>query len=100
MQRQAESKFRAFLRRSFVEREFYLRVDGRVRYLRVGSRIQMFAAATLLIAGLWVSYASVKTVLHARIVDAKDEQIEQSRLAYVDLLQQINDDFEQTALPW
>jgi len=91
MQRQAESRFRAFLRRCFVEREFYLRVDGQVRYLRVGSKIQMIAAATLVTAGLWVFYASVKTVLHESIVDSKDRQIEQSRLAYVDLLQQIND---------
>ena len=91
MQRQAESRLRAFLRRSFVEREFYLRVDGRVRYLRLGSKIQICAAAILVAAGLWVTYASVKTVLYASIVDSKDRQIEQSRLAYVDLLQQIND---------
>ena len=91
MQRQAEGRFRALMRRCFVEREFYLRVDGRVRYLRVGSRIQMLAAATLMTAGLWVSYASFKAVLHESIVDSKDRQIEQSRLAYVDLLQQIND---------
>ena len=91
MARQAESKFRALLRRCFQEREFYLRVDGRVRYLRLGSKVQMSAAAVLLFAAVWVSYASIKTVLHEQIVDAKDRQIEQSRLAYVDLLQQIND---------
>ena len=97
MQKQTESRFRALLRRVFVEREFYLRVDGKVRYLRLGSRVQMSVAAVLVAAGLWVTYASFKTVQHENIVEAKDRQIEQSRLAYVDLLRQINEYHKQYA---
>ena len=59
MQKQTESRFRALLRRVFVEREFYLRVDGRVRYLRLGSRVQMSVAAVLVAAGLWAAGAAL-----------------------------------------
>ena len=90
MQVVQKSRFRAFLERAFVEREFYLRVDGKVRYIRLGSRVQMAGAALILVCLTWVSYASLKTLIHEQIVSAKDREIELSRLAYADLLAEID----------
>ena len=84
--------------RLFVERELFLRADGKVRYLRVSRRFQMSLAGALLVAFVWVAFSSLTVAFHRTIVEGKETEIERQRLAYVDLLDEVTDYHEQFAL--
>jgi murein DD-endopeptidase MepM/ murein hydrolase activator NlpD len=83
------------LDRLFVEREFFLRTDGKVHYQRITRRFQMTVAAVCLLGATWLAYASVNVVFHTQIVAGKAEEIERQRLAYFDLLDEVSEYHEQ-----
>jgi len=83
------------LDRLFVEREFFLRTDGKVHYQRITRRFQMTVAAACLLGATWLAYASVNVVFHTQIVAGKVEEIERQRLAYFDLLDEVSEYHEQ-----
>lgn len=74
----------------FPRREFYLRTDGRVRYLALG-RWPQVSMAILALGGLgWVGYASIELVFHEHIVAAKDNRIERMAEAYDKLAERLD----------
>ena len=77
--------------RLFVERELFLRSDGRVRYLRVSRRLQATAAVAVAVAMGWVAYSSVNVVFHNQIVSGKEAEIEYHQHAYLDLLTEVSE---------
>ncbi len=81
--------------RLFVERELFLRSDGRVRYLRISRKLQISAAAMLTVAFVWIAFSSLTVAFHQTIVSGKETEIERQRLAYVDLLSEVSDYHEE-----
>jgi murein DD-endopeptidase MepM/ murein hydrolase activator NlpD len=81
--------------RLFMDRELFVRSDGRVRYLQLSRRFQATTALVLVLAVAWVVYASYGVVLHNRIVAGKEAQIEQRQLAYLDLLSEVSEYHDQ-----
>ncbi len=63
----------ARLKRWFPEREFFMRSQGQVRFIRVTSRLQMIVAGAIAAAlGLWL--AMMVTMLVSRFLDARDRE--------------------------
>ena len=81
--------------RLFVERELFLRSDGRVRYLRVSRRLQATAAIAVAVDMGWVAYSSVNVVFHNQIVSDKEAEIEHHQHAYLDLLTEVGEYHDQ-----
>lgn len=78
-----------------MDRELFVRTDGRVRYLQVSRRLQTTAALTLVLAVAWIAYASYGVILHNRIVAGKDAEVEQHQIAYLDLLSEVSEYHDQ-----
>ena len=85
-----KSKRSAFSR-LFVERELILRTEGKVRYLRMSRQVQGLAGVLSIAAVGWFAYTSSTYMFYAETIASKEEEIEQHRLAYVDLLSEIGD---------
>jgi murein DD-endopeptidase MepM/ murein hydrolase activator NlpD len=81
--------------RLFIERELFVRSDGRVRYLQVSRRLQTTAVVALAVAMGWVAYSSVNVVFHHQIVAGKEAEIERHQLAYLDLLTEVSEYHDQ-----
>ena len=61
-------------KRYFPEREFILRTEGRVVYVRISRGIQ-FAVLALIFAGIgWSAYSSIGLFASDPIIETKDEQ--------------------------
>ncbi len=75
----------------FVPRELILRTDGRVRYLRVTARSQKIFAVTSVLAAVWLLSGTLGTVHLTTVVADKNQQIEQSKADYAELLEEIRD---------
>jgi len=84
-----------YLDRIFIEREFLLRSDGRVRYLRVTQRLQFLAVGIGFVCLAWLAYASIGVVFHNYVVASKDAEIDRQRLAYFGLLSEVTEYHEQ-----
>ncbi len=85
-----QRKIRRFLDRVFIEREFFLRANDRVRYLRVSSPVQKGAAAVVVLALAWVAFSSASFVFQDRQIAVRDSEIERQKLAYFDLLAEVS----------
>ncbi len=90
---------RNFVQRLFPERQVVLRAEGRVTYVRLTPRIQVYFFAVVFLALGWTTFSSVNFLRHnaivsdkdrriAEIVAEKDRRISQSREAYQVLLDQ------------
>jgi murein DD-endopeptidase MepM/ murein hydrolase activator NlpD len=78
------------LKRYFPEREFILRTEGRVVYLRISRGIQ-FAVLALIFAGVgWSAFSSIGLFASERIIEAKDLSILNARLVYRNLLSDVS----------
>lgn len=84
-----------FLDRYFLEREFFLRSDGKVHYQRISRRMQISVAVAGLLGAAWLAYASVNVIFHHQIVAAKVSEIDRQRIAYFDLLSEVAEYQEQ-----
>ncbi len=82
---------RSVFSRLFVERELILRTEGKVRYLRVSRQLQGLAGVASVAAIGWFAYTSSTYMFYAETIASKEQEIEQHRLAYVDLLSEIGD---------
>ena len=77
-------------KRYFPEREFILRTEGRVVYVRISRGIQ-FAVLALIFAGIgWSAYSSIGLFASERIIETKDESILNARLVYRNLLSDVS----------
>jgi murein DD-endopeptidase MepM/ murein hydrolase activator NlpD len=78
------------IKRYFPEREFILRTEGRVVYVRISRGIQ-FAVLVLIFGGIgWSAYSSFGLFASERVIEAKDESILNARLVYRNLLSDIS----------
>ncbi len=75
--------------RLFPERQIVLRTDGRVSYVVLSHRLQMAIVAVLLVFSGWTTYSSVSYVLNDKILEGKDGDIANARLAYRSLLLEV-----------
>jgi len=90
-QRPIVGPVQAWLDATFVDREIILRSQDRIKYLRVSSRLQRWAAAVSVVAGGWLLYATLAYFLSPYMVRAKDAEIAEHRLAYFDLLSEVSE---------
>lgn len=88
-------KVSAITERLLIERELFLRADGKVRYARVSRHLQVSIIVAILMAAAWVTYSSVNVVFHHQIVAGRDSEIERQRLAYLDLLTEVSEYHQQ-----
>lgn len=82
-------RFKAKVREYFPERQFVLRTEGRVSFVRLSPRFQMAAVAVAALMGGWATFATVNYVLFDRIIETKEKQIANTRLAYKSLLDEV-----------
>jgi len=77
--------------RFFPVREFILRTDDRVRFMKIGRNVQLSAVGVVLIAFGYVVYSSVGFFTSEAIILAKDKSILNARLVYRNLLSDVSD---------
>ena len=76
--------------RYFPEREFILRTEGRVVYLRI-SRGAQFGVLALALVGIgWSVFSSFGLFASERVIEAKDQSILNARLVYRNLLSDVS----------
>lgn len=68
-------KIMNFLGRRFRAREIFVRADGRVRYLRVSSTVQIIGFACLVSAAAWATYATVSMQQRGDLIAAQQVRI-------------------------
>lgn len=83
------ARLRAWLRDHFPERQIVLRTEGRVSFVRLSPRFQMSAVAVAILMGGWATFATVNYVIFDRIIESKEKQIANARLAYRGLLDEV-----------
>ena len=84
-----------YLDRIFIEREFLLRSDGKVRYLRVTQRLQFLAVGIGFVCLAWLAYASIGVIFHNYVVASKEAEIDRQRQAYFGLLAEVTEYHQQ-----
>jgi len=79
------------LRRWFPERQIHIRTDGHVHFFHISTRLQ--CTVILVAAGLfgWASFTSWSFVEHARVIESKNRDITNAKLAYHSLLGEMAD---------
>jgi murein DD-endopeptidase MepM/ murein hydrolase activator NlpD len=82
-------KFHAFRGKYFPERQLFLRSEGRVRFLTIGSYTQMGMASTLAIAVVWGSITSYAYLTRDKALADKNRTISTMSVQY----QALSNDF-------
>jgi len=77
------------LSEAFPERQFVIRTEERVSYLRITKNPQMAVAACLIAFSGWIGFTSVSYFLNDQIIASKNSQIVGARLAYQSLLDEV-----------
>ncbi len=80
---------RGRVRRWFPERQVHIRTDGHIKYFRISTSFQASFAGVLFIALVWTGFTSWSFTQHTQIVDFKNNQISNARLAYHSLLGEV-----------
>jgi murein DD-endopeptidase MepM/ murein hydrolase activator NlpD len=75
----------------FEERELFLRSGGRMRYVTLTRRMQFGILAVALLMVGWVGYSTATFVFHDRIIGARDDEVREAKLAYLDLLGEVSE---------
>ena len=75
----------------FPERQIHLRTAGRVSFIRITQRAQISFVVIFLLAGGWMTYASVAYMRNNAVMAGKDILISNSRQAYRVLLGQVSE---------
>jgi murein DD-endopeptidase MepM/ murein hydrolase activator NlpD len=73
----------------FPVRQIVVRTQGRVAHRTVPQGLQVACAVGMVATVGWCAFATVSFVLHDRIVEAKNNQIANARLAYSSLLTEV-----------
>ena len=80
---------RVFLEKASREREIILRSDGKVRYLRLTRRMQVFSSVVVFCFFGWAFGMTALWEVQRDIIDQKIGKIKDSEVAYGDLLDEI-----------
>ncbi len=78
------------LRRHFPERQITIRTQERVSYLKIGHIPQLMATLSVVFISGWLSFSSVSYYFTEQTLQAKDGQISNARLAYQNLMDQVD----------
>ena len=70
------------LKSAFSARQVYVRSDGKVRFVTLGTVPQVLLAAGALGAGLWITYSSLVVANTRQIIQAKDDRNRQAISEY------------------
>ncbi|MCG8547405.1 MAG: hypothetical protein MJE12_24675, partial [Alphaproteobacteria bacterium] len=80
---------KAFLDEVFRERELILRSQGRVHFLLLTRRLQMSVAAIVLAVAVWGIGMTLMSTLKSGVIQVKNEEIREARVAYEDLFEEV-----------
>lgn len=70
----------------FSNKEIIFRSGGRAKVFNISSRLQMLVLIFALILGCWSSYSYYLYNKSGQIISVKDQELDQTRSAYVDLM--------------
>ena len=70
----------------FSQKEIIFRSDGRAKVFNISSRLQIFLILLLIIVGGWSAYSNYMYTKSGQIISFKDQELSQTRGAYVDLM--------------
>lgn len=73
----------------FHERELILRSQGRVVFLRLTRRLQVGAFVLAVTVSVWGIGMTVMSAVKGYIIDGKNEEIREARVAYEDLFEEV-----------
>ena len=75
-------KIKARLNKLFADKQIYIRSQGKVIFVPLSARSQIFLGSFLAAICLWVGFASVNVLFQDRIVDQRETQLREMQLAY------------------
>ena len=84
-----DGSVKAFLDEVFRERELILRSQGRVHFLLLTRRLQMSVAAIVLAVAVWGIGMTLMSTLKSGVIQVKNEEIREARVAYEDLFEEV-----------
>ncbi|MBA4800355.1 MULTISPECIES: M23 family metallopeptidase [Euryhalocaulis] len=81
-------QLRETIARIFPERQIYHRTEGRVSYISIGTKLQLAAAASVLIVAMWLLYGTASVFLRGYVISAHDRANAYKVAHYERLLQE------------
>ena len=75
-----------WLRKTFPERQVYIRSAGRVQFFTFGPSLQVAVAGCVLVFLGWTAFATINVIFKDRTIAAKDHRYQQAEAAYEDRL--------------
>lgn len=81
-------QLRETIARIFPERQIYHRTEGRVSYISIGTKLQLAAAASVLIVAMWLLYGTASVFLRGYVINANDRANAYKVAHYERLLQE------------
>jgi murein DD-endopeptidase MepM/ murein hydrolase activator NlpD len=88
-------RFRALGERLFPPRDLILRTNHRVKYVTLSPRLQAATAGALLLAAAWFTFTTAETMLTNYRLSRLDAEREQAKSAYVALLGELANYYQQ-----
>lgn len=85
------SGVRRVLARIFRERELLIRSDGEVHFLRVGTRLQMVLAASLVGGAIWAATAVPLAINQGLTISTNESQIFEAKVAFTGMLGEVSE---------
>ncbi len=74
----------------FPRCQILIRTDRRLRYVSIGGGLQLAIAAALLLSAGWTVFATAHFIDHTATLAARDQQIDDNRIAYRGLLADVS----------
>ncbi len=73
----------------FRERELILRSHGRVHFVPLTRRLQLSAAAVVLVVAMWGIGMTLMSTIKSGVIQVKNDEIREARVAYEDLFEEV-----------
>ncbi|MAI10914.1 MAG: hypothetical protein CBD27_00055 [Rhodospirillaceae bacterium TMED167] len=84
------SRWLRFLTRYFPDRELILRTDVKVWFIKISHRTQFAGLGLIVLLSGWGIFSSFSFFINDKIIEAKDNEILNTRLVYRNLLSEIS----------
>lgn len=84
------SRWARVLIRYFPDRELILRTDAKMWFLKISHRTQLIALGLIILLSGWGIFSSFSYFINDKIIEAKDNEILNTRLVYRNLLSEIS----------
>ena len=83
-------RWAGFLARRFPDRELILRTDVKMWFLKISHKTQLTALGLIILLSGWGIFSSFSYFINDKIIEAKDNEILNTRLVYRNLLSEIS----------